>query len=258
MIGITGSTGILGSILKKKLDFLNINYETYNGDIRNEIDIYNWLKDSSIDRLIYLAAIVPIETVNNNISKAFDVNINGVIQCLKAINKNGKKIYLFFASSSHVYKSSSTPISEDQIIVPQNAYGFSKAIAEKILLEFQDHTGLINVCIGRIFSYYHVTQKPPFFYPSILDRLKNENLEKPFYLKGANSVRDFSSGDEVCDKILKLVDIEYSGTINIASGIGITISDFVRNISPYNLVIDYDKNELVTYLVADVTIFNSL
>jgi hypothetical protein len=117
---------------------------------------------------------------------------------------------------------------------------------------------LINVCIGRIFSYFHVTQKPPFFYPSILDRLKNENLEMPFYLKGANSVRDFSSGDEVCDKILKLVDIEYSGTINIASGIGISISDFVRNISHNNLVIDYDKNELVTYLVADVTIFNSL
>lgn len=258
MIGITGSTGVLGSILRNKLDYLGIKYVIYNGDIRNELDIYNWIKDSCIDKLIFLASIVPIDVVNNNISDAFDVNINGVIQCLKAINRNGNKIYLFFASSSHVYKSSSNPISEDEMIIPQNAYGFSKVISEKILLEFQKHTGLISVCIGRIFSYYHESQKPPFFYPSILDRLKHENLEKPFYLKGANSVRDFSSGDEVCDKILKLVIMEYSGIINIASGIGITISDFVRNISHTNLIIDYDKNEIVTFLVADVSKFNSL
>ncbi|MCF8342697.1 MAG: NAD(P)-dependent oxidoreductase [Chitinophagaceae bacterium] len=258
MIGITGSNGVLGTILRGKLDYLGIKYVTFNGDIRNESDMYNWIKDSCIDKLIYLAAIVPIETVNNNISEAFDVNINGVIQCLKAINRNGKKIYLFFASTSHVYKSSLNPISEDQSIIPQNVYGFSKAISEKILLEFQNHTGFIGLCIGRIFSFYHESQKPPFFYPSILVRLKNENLKRPFYLKGANSVRDFSSGDEICDKILKLVNMEYTGTINIASGIGISISDFVRNISNTNLKIDFDKNELVTYLVADVSLFNSL
>jgi nucleoside-diphosphate-sugar epimerase len=258
MIGITGSSGVLGSILSNHLDKLGVKYVTFLGDIRNEFEMYNWIKDSCIDKLIFLAAIVPIDVVNNNVSEAFDVNINGVIQCLKAINRNGKKIFLFFASSSHVYKSSSIPINENQIIFPQNAYGFSKSISEKILLEFENHTGLITVCIGRIFSYYHESQKPPFFYPSILNRLKNENLEKPFYLKGANSVRDFSSGDEVCLKILRLVNLEYSGIINIASGTGITISDFVRNISPTSLIIDYDKNELVTYLVADVSLFNSL
>jgi nucleoside-diphosphate-sugar epimerase len=258
MIGITGSTGVLGTIIRNKLDYSGIKYDTFKGDVRNEMEIYNWIKDSCIEKLIFLSAIVPIQTVNNNISEAFDVNINGVIQCLKAINRNGNKIYFFFASSSHVYKSSSNPITEDQIIIPQNVYGFSKAISEKILLEFQNHTGLISLCIGRIFSYYHESQKPPFFYPSILNRLKNENLEKPFFIKGANSVRDFSHGDEVCDKILKLVNLEYSGIINIASGIGIKIADFVRNISPSNLILDYDKNELASFLVADISLYDSL
>ena len=114
IIGITGSYGLLGSILTKALNHHKI--IRFKGDIRKSKDIAKWLKNNNFDAIIHLAAIVPINQVNKDKRKAKIVNFYGtkkLIDCMNInININKKKIWFFYASTSHVYNFSKKIISE--------------------------------------------------------------------------------------------------------------------------------------------------
>ena len=63
-IGITGSKGVLGSYIKKKLK--NVKFDCFNGDITNKRDIQKWLKGKKFDALFHFAAVVPTKKVLNS------------------------------------------------------------------------------------------------------------------------------------------------------------------------------------------------
>ncbi len=252
--GITGASGVLGQILQKKLKEKNIAFDVFNDDIRDKNDIKKWVKNNDWDGIIHLAAIVPTKQVNENPLEAFDVNVGGTINLLSELQKKWQNDYkwFFYASTSHVYKSSNEPISEENKIEPISLYGKTKLMAEEIVLEMgKAEFSPFNVCIGRIFSFYHKTQKPPFLYPSIMNRLQNEDLSKEFFLYGADSVRDFLNAEEVVDIIIKLAMKKSTGIFNIASGKPTKIRDFVQSLTNRRLNIKTDVKQ--DYLVADTT-----
>ena len=94
LIGLTGSNGILG----KKLVSLskNIKFSYFNGDIRNFNQVDNWVKNTNLDSIIHLAAIVPIKKVNLNNQKAYNVNYLGTKNLVDAIKLRKKIKYGFF------------------------------------------------------------------------------------------------------------------------------------------------------------------
>ena len=102
-IGITGYSGSLGKILINSNKFNKI--YRFKGDIRKKADINDWFKNKHIDVIIHLAAIVPIKIVKRNKSKAFQVNYIGTKNIVNVALANNVK-WFFFASTSHVYKSS--------------------------------------------------------------------------------------------------------------------------------------------------------
>ena len=133
-------------------------------------------------------------------------------------------------------------------------------MAEQICLDVADKIG-VRVCIGRIFSFYHRTQVGSFLYPNIINRLKTEDLSKVFELNGGESIRDISSANHIVKKIMCLLNNEYTGVINIGSGKGIKIRDFVQQVA-----FDISKNEIniksvdddFSYLVADMSKYNKI
>mgnify|MGYP000957615834 CR=1 FL=1 len=249
IVGITGSTGTIGNILKQKLLLQHAELEEFNGDIRNIKDIKNWYRND-FDAIFHLAAVVPIIEVNNNPLTAYNVNVGGTINLLEIVTKNRNKPWLFYASSAHVYKSKNAAIKEEDVIEPISLYGETKWMAERVCIETAKAYN-IPFCCGRIFSFFHKTQKKPFLFPTIVERLENEDLDKPFKLFGAESVRDFLNAESVVNIILKLYEKKYQGTVNIASGKGIKICDFVQNISEKKLNIK-PVGDKFDYLVADV------
>jgi nucleoside-diphosphate-sugar epimerase len=257
-IGITGATGTLGMLLCEQLKSCNIECIPYREDIRNHNTILNWLNEYSVTHIIHLAAIVPIDRVNENPSLAYDVNVNGTIQLLKAIQAFGKPVYLFYSSTSHIYREGDHPLSESSPVGPQNTYGLTKYISELLLQDFEKNTGNITVCIGRIFSFYHASQKPPFLYANLMKRFREEDLTKPFKLSGAQSVRDFLDAETVCDLIIQLIRMQASGIYNIASGNPISIKDFAQAVAPSNLTFDIDYNEKTSSLIADISKLKNL
>ena len=86
IIGITGSSGVLGSAIIKFLK--SYKFKKFYGDISVKKDIDNWLKKNKLDALIHLAAIVPINKVNKNKKKAKIVNYNGTKNLIDCLIKN--------------------------------------------------------------------------------------------------------------------------------------------------------------------------
>jgi len=255
MIGITGGNGVIGKLISKELKEKGINFHIYSGDIKDYEDLCNWIQINKISKIIHLAAKVAIKDVKNNPVEAIEVNVNGMIQLLKAISNSGDSIYLFYASTSHVYKSSDKPIDENYEIDPISFYGKTKRHGEEILINIANEiaNSKLTYCIGRIFSFYHDSQNPPYLYPTIKKRLKDEDLSKPFKLYGAKSVRDFLNAEEVATIIIEIVEKELQGIYNIGSGMGQKIIDFVTNMAPQKLDFLIDENEKPDYLVANIS-----
>lgn len=258
MIGITGHRGVLGAIICEKLHDRNEIFSVFEGDIRDFDSLYNWLQFNDIDYVIHLASKVAVTDVENNLDEAYDVNVNGTITLIKALKKNNRPIGLFYASSSHVYASNENLIKETDAILPQNSYGLTKYVSELLLQDFSKSNSFLTLCIGRIFSFYHDTQKPPFLYPNLKKRFETEDLSAPFVLYGANSTRDFLPAEEVCSIIIKIVDKRAKGTFNIASGKPIKIVDFVKKIAPKDLIFKINLEEKTNHLNADITLLNSI
>ena len=258
MIGITGAKGVLGRIICRKLKSQNVDFSIFNDDIRNENAVYEWLKSDEITYIIHLASKVAVSDVENNISEAYEVNVSGTINLIKAIGKINKPIGVFYASTSHVYESSALPLKETDVVNPINSYGLTKRISELLLSDYSTKNKSLNLCIGRIFSFYHESQNPPFLYPNLLNRFKNEDLSKPFKLFGANSTRDFLNAESVCDRIIDLVKMNHVGIVNIASGKSTKIIDFVKSISPVDLTFDIDDSEKINHLNADISLLNKI
>jgi len=258
MIGITGSSGVLGKIICDKLEKNKVNFSILNADIRDDNAVINWVANNKLTYIIHLASKVAVSDVENNIDEAYDVNISGTINLIKAIKKYNQPIGFFYASTSHVYESSSKALKESDKISPINSYGLTKWMSELLLNDFKKKYSGINLCIGRIFSFYHESQKPPFLYPNLMRRFEEEDLLKPFKLYGANSTRDFLNAEEVCNIILKLVNIKHEGTVNIASGKSIKIIDFAQKIAPQKINFDFDTNENINHLNADISLLNTI
>jgi len=230
-IGITGGNGVLGKILQTQLRNKAFYINCYNGDINSPDDLHTWVQSLMPDYMFHLAAIVPTIEVNKNPLSAYKTNVGGTISLLEQLVKLNKPVWLFVASSSHVYKSSDRPIRETDALDPITIYGKTKLLAEQVCMDCMEKYNL-KICIGRIFSYYHQTQKEPFLYPTILKRLKEHKPGSPFYLQGADSIRDFLTGEDVADIMIKLLLSQAAGIYNIASGTGIRIRDFVQKLYP--------------------------
>ena len=245
-IGITGCTGSLGKTLLKIRK--NNKFVCFSGDIRNRDNVKNWIKRNNLKAVIHLAAIVPIKDVNSNKKKAKDVNFLGTKNIIDTL-KRSKVEWFFFSSTSHVYKSSNTKISERSKKSPISYYGQTKLLAENYIVN-QLHKSNIKYCIGRIFSTSNKDQKKNYLVPDLKKRIKK--TKKKIIFKNLNHYRDFISMQEISKIIWTLYKKRYQGIINIGRGQGVHLKDIAKIIcKKYKKEFQFEDNEKPTYLIAD-------
>ncbi|MBO1323973.1 NAD(P)-dependent oxidoreductase [Acetobacter sp. TBRC 12305] len=248
---VTGARGILGRHVCRHLGNLSPASEiiisradlTSLEDIRQEI-----AEIKSVDCVIHLAALTPVERVNADPQHAYSVNVAGTINLLSALS--GIDASFLFCSSSHVYSGSSMPINEYAEKVPVSLYGRTKWAAESAATDICHATGR-PFCAARVFSIHDPDQVGSFLRPSIERRLSSEDLSKPFLLQGGESVRDFLPAERAAELIVRLVLASATGPVNIGSGYGTRIRDFVQKLSPQPLEIHSVGN--ANTLVADIS-----
>ena len=249
LCAITGSSGILGRKIKKLLPF---KFYEFKGDITKYNDVSKWIKNKDFNLLIHLAAKVPTKNVDKNYHYSLKVNHVGTKNIVKAIKtKKNKPSWVFFSSTSHVYKLSKKRVKmrENSKIQPCNRYGFTKRKAELEILKLKSDK--IKFCIGRIFSFTDLKQKPPFVIPSIIHKIKNAK-EREISLQNINHFRDFIATNKIAKIIEKLYKSRSSGIFNIGSGQAINIKKIAKLIAKkYKKKINFVDNKTITYLVSN-------
>lgn len=245
-LGITGARGVLGRITTRLAQAQGHDTHPFEGDIRDRAACAAFAA-LPLDAVLHYAARVPVAQVQADPDSAFAVNAGGTRTLLDALAASGRAPWVFYAGTCHVYAPKDAPLAEDDPIEPISLYGRTKLEGERACA---DYASRLPICIGRIFSYWHDSQQPPFLYPSIKRRLAEEDLTQPFALHGADSRRDFLNAEEVCALVLRLMERRSTGTFNIASGKATAIRDFVQAMAPRPL--DIRAQGGAEMLVADI------
>ena len=252
-IGITGSTGVIGSELKKKI---KNNISVFKGDITKKKEVDLWVSKNKFKSIYHLAAVVPIREFNKNKAKSLKVNFLGTKYLVDAIIKyQSKKIWFFYTSTSHVYKlyKKNYKIKETDICKPQNLYGESKKLAEKyIIKEFSKYN--YNYTIARIFSLAHKNQRSSYFVPAMIDKLLKSNKKNINKIDNVNHYRDFLNSKDTINAILMLVRKRKAGIFNIGSGKKISLSSIIYYLNKFfKKKIKINHKHKNTFLIANNT-----
>lgn len=161
---ITGGAGYIGSItaweLKKKGHEVVIYDSLQNGhreavkgldlvigETQNLKFLIDTIRDKKIEAVIHFAAYIEMEESYKNPYKYFYNNVYGSLQLFRAVVKNNVKI-LVFSSTAGVYGNPvRVPIGEEDPKNPENPYGESKLMVEKILHWFDKAYGLRSISL---------------------------------------------------------------------------------------------------------------
>ena len=241
-IGLTGSSGVLGTKLKKMLKLKKKNF--FLGKIENSNHVNNWIKSNSFDHIIHLAAIVPTKTVNKNKNKSMKVNYEGTKNLVNAINLySKKKIWLFYSSTSHVYSYKKTKINEKNLIKPISYYGKTKLKGERYILK---NCKKFIPCIGRIFSFTSKNQDKNFIIPALISKLKSK--KNFFFFNNINHDRDFLRIKDIIYAIKLLKNKKAKGIYNICSGKKTNLKDILLSLNKKykkQIVINYNNKTIL-------------
>ena len=235
-IGVTGCTGTIGKEVKKKFKKKII---CFNGNILNKRKIDLWIKKNNFEYIIHLAAIVPIQKINQNKKLAYKVNYIGTCNLVNSIIKNyKKKIWFFYSSTSHVYNFNSKFQNEKSLTKPITYYGKTKLLGEKYILK---NKRFFNACIGRIFSFGSKSQKKYFLIPNLINKLKSKKKELDF--KNLNHIRDFINLSDIVNALQILLKKKKSGIYNICSNKKVNLINILLTLNK-----KYKKNIKITNL----------
>lgn len=134
---LIGSSGTLGSAIKKNFFFKNIDCpQKKKLNISKPYQIKKFLKNE-YDIIINCAAISKVAECEKNKKLAYKTNVVGVKKLVKEIllfeKKNKKKIFLIHISSDAVYPANRGNNKETSKLLPYNYYGKTKLKSEKFV-----------------------------------------------------------------------------------------------------------------------------
>jgi nucleoside-diphosphate-sugar epimerase len=224
-VGLTGARGVLGRILKDRLDRHGIATAAYPGDVNDGESLSEWFADHRFRYFFHFAALVPVAAVEGNPLLAFQTNVIGTFNVCKRVVEMSSACWLFHCSSSHVYKPTATPtpINEDAPKEPPTFYGATKLAAEGVV---ETLMGKLKApyCIGRVFSFTHAHQPPPYLVPSLRQNIAALRDGAVLEIDNPSAVRDIQDAEQVIDTILHLAHRAATGTVNIGTGVGRSVS----------------------------------
>jgi nucleoside-diphosphate-sugar epimerase len=259
---ILGGGGFIGGHLSKRLTeegnfvrcvdikkhdyFINFNSEFIQGDLRNPKFVHDvmCLPDGSFDEVYQLAAdmggagyIFSGENDANVMHNSALINLN-VLDT--AIRTGVKKI--FYSSSACMYPEHNqldpeNPNCKESSAYPANPdseYGWEKLFSERLYLAYNRNYGL-NVRIARFHNIFGPfgtydggkEKAPAAICRKVAQAMEHSEIE---IWGDGNQTRSFLYVDECIEGILRLMNSDFTGPVNIGSEEMVTINELTQHI----------------------------
>lgn len=243
---ITGSEGNIGSRLIPYLRscghtvFRIDQIQKYEPDymvanINEAGDLYEAFSAFDPDVCIHLAAMVSRVTCEQSAFLTIDTNLSGlnnVIQVCKAFNTK-----LMYFSTSEVYGNIGGYLSEDRTPEPNNRYGLTKYLGEK-LVEYEVKNGL-KAIIVRPFMFYDERETKGEHRSAMIRFAENLSLRRKITVhKG--SLRSWLHMNDAVKYIEKLIHVDRFEIINIGTSEIILTENLAKMMCDY-LKLEYSQ-----------------
>ena len=201
---VTGDRGYVGSHLKWHLKHVSANLILCDF---SEGQDFSFIRGNTFDTVIHLAAHASVTQSLLDPDECFENNAFRLIPFLKN-NKIGKLI--FTSTGGAIYGDKLNAKEEDAswagCISP---YGQSKYLAEKIIRRMHP-----NHCILRLGNVWGGQDS------NRLELAMHAHFKKddPIVVYGGTQIRDFVHVETVCKAIMKVIELDVTGTFNIGGG----------------------------------------
>ena len=183
-------------------------------EIKNLDELYK-LDDLDFDKVIFLIGSSNHHDINLNIDMGIDFNVYPLNKALDYFStRNLKKFICFTTILLYDQKKLALPVDERQDINPYaNKYIFSKFLSEQIVKFYQKSVPSIIVRLSNIYGYTELRR--PDLIPTIMqDVFEREKVE----IWSNKPKRDFIFTEDAADAVLKLLETDFTGIINLGSG----------------------------------------
>jgi nucleoside-diphosphate-sugar epimerase len=224
---LLGGSGFLGPILLEKYpDIISVGRSAPPSYIKNQhihidsIDDLGALDSVEFDKVIFLIGSSNHHLINVSPIMGLDFNVMPLKKALSYFQKRKLKKFVCFSTILlYDVNKMKIPVDETQAIDPYiHDYVFSKYLSEEVVRFYKDKVPSIVVRISNIYGPSKLVR--PDLVPTLIQNVLSPNKVSVWSKK---PVRDFLFLDDAAEAIIKLMDTNYTGVINLGSGESVNI-----------------------------------
>lgn len=233
-------------------------------DVTDEAAVTAAVRDFAPTHVLHLAGVTSISAASSDIRKAWEINLFGSLNIARALAVHASGSTLISVGTGLSYGASALhgrPLTEDDVLNPQNDYAVTKTAADVALGALADRS--IRILRLRPFNHTGPGQSETFVLPSFAAQVARieKDLQEPVMRVGNLDVsRDFLDVSDVArayaECIIKAEAIPSGTVLNIASGVPRTIRsmlDIMLAESSRDIEVEIDparvrSNEIVSFV----------
>jgi nucleoside-diphosphate-sugar epimerase len=194
-----------------------------NGDIFDRDKLVKVIQDNNIKKIIHMVGLGSVPECKKSPDLSYRLNLSSVHSILEAMRLSGAD-RLVFPSTAVVYGGvKERKVNEKTQPRPTTVYGCHKLAAESLINGYSDTYGL-KPTIFRIFNVYGDLEKEQGVVSIFI---RKALAGQPIIINGGKQLRDFVCLQDVISTFTGSLNNTktYGKTMNIGSGIGITIKE---------------------------------
>ncbi len=260
-----GGSGFLGPIILEKYpDIISIGRSLLPPYLKNKhitlrsLDNLTALDSVNFDKVIFLIGSSNHHMINRKPSMGIDYNVLPLKKILFYLQKRKiKKFICFTTILLYDVNKMKLPVNETQAINPYtNDYVFSKYLSEELITFYSDKIPSIIVRFSNIYGPTKLIR--PDLVPTLIQKALSPNEVTVWNTK---PVRDFLYTPDAADAIIKLLDTDYVGPVNLGTGKSVSVRQITNIIEDLSGKKIKDLNKPVSgpmNFVCDISLVKNL
>ena len=267
---LIGPTGFLGpAFLESNPSIIGVGRSALpphlkNDFIRIEEDLdFSCLDNVEFKNVIFLIGSSDHGVLNNHPTLAIEKNVFCLSVFLDYLKKSDRKINKIINFTTMLQYDSQTlvlPCDENNPRNPYvNNYVMSKFISEMLTQQYREYFPIIDIRISNVFGPTRLER--PDLVPTLIWKALSGNATTHLTVWNKKPRRDFIFVEDSITAVLALLKTDYSGPVNLGSGISHSVGDVCSVIGKLSNKSFYDKALPVTghmEYVHDISLLQSL